>query len=116
MTVRKSLTFVALSLVTAAATAAAATAAGEPKNEWPFTRAVGDRTTQAAIATPRPELPLQGEPKNEPPFVRPTTVVVVSADGGFDWVDGGIGAAAGIGVALAGAGAALVARKSPQVA
>lgn len=116
MSARKSLTIVALSLAIAATTAAAAAAAGEPKNEWPFTRPVGERTTQAAIATPRPELPLQGEPKNEPPFVRPTTVVVASADGGFDWIDGGIGAAGGIGIALAGTGAAIVARKSPRAA
>ena len=58
---------------------------------------------------------IQGEPKDEPPFTRPATVVVVSS-GGFDWTDGGIGAAAGIGIALAGAGALVLTRKSPRTA
>ena len=58
---------------------------------------------------------IQGEPKNEPPFTRPATVVV-GARSGLDWTWGGIGAAAGIGITLAGAGAVLAARKSPRTA
>ena len=114
---------------------------GEPKNEWPFTRPVGQRTTQgvttrtpnqneaamrAAVGKARTHSvmhrsstettpAIQGEPKNEPPFIRPATVVVVSRSG-FDWTDGGIGAAAGIGIALAGAGAMALTRKSPRTA
>ncbi len=114
---------------------------GEPKNEWPFTRPVGQRTTQGittrtpneneaamraavgkartysvmhrSVAKTTPVI--QGEPKNERPFTRPATVVVVSSSG-FDWTDGGIGAAAGIGIALAGAGALVLTRKSPRTA
>jgi hypothetical protein len=114
---------------------------GEPKNEWPFTRPVGQRTTQgitartpteneaamrAAVGQARSHSvmhrsaaetapAIQGEPKNEPPFTRPATVVVVSSSG-FDWADGGIGVAAGIGIALAGAGAIALTRKSPRTA
>ena len=44
------------------------------------------------------------------------TVVVATDRAGFDWTAGGIGAAAGIGLALVGAGAVLVGRKSPQPA
>ena len=57
---------------------------------------------------------IQGEPKNEPPFTRPATVVVVSGSG-FDWTDGGIGAAAGIGIALSAVGLFGVARRSPRI-
>ena len=38
-------------------------------------------------------------------------VIVEVSDDGFDWADAAIGAAAAIGVTLAGAGATLVARK-----
>lgn len=99
----------------AAFLAQSAAAGGEPKNEWPFTRPVG-RTTQAATQRPSQQTPLiQGEPKNEPPFTRPATVVVTTSRG-FSWADGAVGGAAGIGVALAGAGAVLLARKPPRTA
>ena len=88
---------------------------GEPKNEWPFNRLAGERTSQGITTTARANPAIQGEPKNEPPFTRPATVVVVSSSG-FDWTDGGIGVAAGIGIALAGAGAMALTRKSPRTA
>ena len=59
-------------LLGASALAASASAGGEPKNQWPFTRPVGDRTTQAAASSSSVQEPvIQGEPKNEPPFTRP---------------------------------------------
>ena len=127
----------------------AASAAGEPKNQWPFTRPVGNRAPQAAThvssqadpqiqGEPKNEPPftrpvttrtpqaaphrtsqadpqIQGEPKNEPPFTRPATIVIAS-DGHFDWTSGGIGAAAGLGMTLIGAGGLALARKSPRSA
>jgi hypothetical protein len=106
-------TAVALLTVTAFL-AQSALGGGEPKNEWPFTRSVGARTTEGM--TPANVAPsIQGEAKSEPPFTRPATIVV-SSGGGFDWTSGGIGAAAGVGAALAGAGALLVVRKSPWTA
>ena len=88
---------------------------GEPKNMWPFTRHVGDRsskpTTHASAAT----LPPRGEPKNEPPFVQPA-LTTTSSGGAFNWIDGAVGALAGIGLAVAAAGVLLIARKSPQTA
>jgi hypothetical protein len=114
MTPKHSIRLAAVALAAAAILAQSALAGGEPKNEWPFTRPVAERSPQAAghRAT---EPPIQGEPKSEAPFTRPATVVVSSA-GGFDWTSGGIGAAGGLGAALAGAGAVLVARKSPRPA
>lgn len=107
MSVHKPLVIVAASLVTAAAFTTAAWAGGEPKNERPF-----DAVQGTALSEPF----LQGESKNRLPFTRPTTIVV-SADGsGFDWADGGIGAMAGIGIVLAGAGAVLLARRPPRTA
>ena len=73
--------WVSLALVVTAMIAQAALAGGEPKNQAPFTRHVGDRTTQnstrlvpATAATP------QGESKNELPFTR--IVGQPSASGG----------------------------------
>jgi hypothetical protein len=108
----------AVAIGSAAILAQAALAGGEPKNEWPFTRPVGDRTPQAVSETKQQQAgpAIQGEPKNEPPFTRPATVVVSSGSVGFDWTSGGIGAAAGLGAALAGTGALLVARRSPRTA
>jgi hypothetical protein len=101
-------------LAVAAFLAQSALGGGEQKNEWPFTHIVGARPTQGV--TPAKIAPaVQGEAKDEPPFTQPATIVVASG-GGFDWTSGGIGAAAGIGAALAGAGALLVARKSPRAA
>jgi hypothetical protein len=61
---------IAIAAVTCAAVAApAALGAGEPKNELPFTRQVGDVAERyvAATATTDPA----GEPKNQWPFTRP---------------------------------------------
>ena len=117
MTFSKSLRSAIVALALASTFAQAAAAGGEPKNEWPFTRPVGQRTTQAVVATARVNPPIQGEPKNEPPFTRPATaVVVVSGGHDFQWADTGIGAAAGIGIALSGLGALALARKSPRAA
>ena len=88
----------------------APTALGEPKNEPPFTRTIAPKSQPIEVA---------GEQKNEPPFTQPVPdvkPVVVRGGDGFDWTDGGIGVAAGIGIALAGAGAMVLARKSPRTA
>jgi len=99
---------ICLAAAAAAATlAGTAAAGGEPKNQWPFTRPVGERSPQAAPHSTAGGPAIQGEPKNEPPFTQPTTVVITSGSG-FHWADGGIGAAAGIGITLAGTGAFLV--------
>jgi hypothetical protein len=108
-----------VSFAGAAVVGQSAFAAGEPKNQWPFTRPVATRAAQAAAhPTARHEPAIQGEAKNELPFTRPASVVVVANDSGtgFDWTAGGIGAAAGLGLALTGAGAVLVTRKSPRTA
>jgi hypothetical protein len=128
----------AVGIASAAILAQAAFASGEPKNQWPFTRPVGGRAVESVVAstTARADAAtrarrlrgeamnrryglgsgdIQGEPKNEAPFTRPSTVVI-SSGRGFDWTSGGIGAAGGIGTALAGAGVLLVARRSPRTA
>ena len=127
----------------------AASAGGEPKNQWPFTRPVGNRTTQSAThSVSQLSPPIQGEPKNEPPFTRPIqsrtpqaagqgasqvdpliqgepknelpftrpATIILATDRRFDWTAGGIGAAAGIGMTLAGASGLTLARKSPRSA
>jgi hypothetical protein len=88
---------------------------GEPKNEWPFTRRVGDRSAKPATRASAATLPPRGEPKNEPPFVQPT-LSTASSGGAFNWIDGAVGALAGIGLAVAATGVLLIARKSPQTA
>jgi hypothetical protein len=108
-----------VSFAGAAVVGQSALAAGEPKNQWPFTRTVATRAAQAAARPTAQHQPaIQGEAKNELPFTRPANVVVVANDTatGFDWTAGGIGAAAGLGVALTGAGALLVTRRSPRMA
>ena len=105
-----------LTLLAAALFAQVAVAGGEPKNEWPFTRPVTQRSPQAATnSTSRVEPAIQGEPKNERPFTRPATIVV-SSPSGFNWTDGGLGAAAGIGIVLSAGGLLVLTRKSPQPA
>jgi hypothetical protein len=117
MTRSRLLRTVIVSLAGAAVLGQSALADGEPKNEWPFNRPVAARSAQAAThTTPSREPAIQGEAKNELPFTRPATIVVANDSEGFDWIAGGIGAAAGLGLALAGTGAVLVARKSPQTA
>jgi hypothetical protein len=115
MTHAQLLRTIAAGIGAAALLAQSAAAGGEPKNEWPFTRPVGTRTTQAAHGSPQRAPLIQGEPKNEPPFTRPATVVVTTARG-FSWTDGTVGALAGIGIALAGGGGALIVRRSPRTA
>jgi hypothetical protein len=107
-----------VSLAGAAVLGQSAYASGEPKNQWPFTRPVATRTIEAAAAAnSRREPAIQGEAKNQLPFTRPATVVVAhDTTAGFDWTSGAIGTAAGLGLALAGTGAVLVARRSPQAA
>ncbi len=62
--------WVCLALVATAMIAQAAFAGGEPKNQAPFTRHVGDRTTQNATRLVPTESVAQGEAKNELPFTR----------------------------------------------
>ncbi len=104
----------AAGILLTAVLAHAAVAAGEPKNEPPFTRQVAARTSQAATHTARASSPvIQGEPKNELPFTRtvaePATIVVRGSTG-FSWTDGAIGLIAGLGVAIAGVAATALAR------
>ena|SRR5947209_1565775 len=107
----------AVALAGAAVLAQSALAAGEPKNQWPFTRQVEARATQAATHVSSSSPILRGESKNQAPFTQPVATVVVQSGGGFSWTDGGIGLVAGIGVALSGGGALLLARnKSPRTA
>jgi hypothetical protein len=106
----------AVALAAVAALAHSTLAWGEPKNEWPFTRSAAVRTPQTSVHRAVQVDPLiRGEPKNEPPFTRPA-IVVVPSRGGFDLSSGGIGAAAGLGIAIAGAGVLRLARKSPRTA
>jgi hypothetical protein len=73
MTVTTTIRVAVATLVAAGVVAPAALSAGEPKNEWPFTRPVGDRSSaqvqrQSAPAT---SLEVRGEAKDEWPFTRP---------------------------------------------
>ena len=105
----------AAGLAAVAVIAQGAFAGGEPKNEWPFTRTIAPRSTQAAAHTAASDPIIQGEPKNEPPFTRPV-VVVANSSSGFSWRDGALGGLGGVGITLAGAGALLATRKSPRPA
>jgi hypothetical protein len=55
---------------------------------------------------------VSGEPKNEPPFTNPVdeapapALIVADTHNGFRWADAGIGAAAGLGLALVAVGLA----------
>jgi len=97
----------ALATVITVAAFAPSAMAGEPKNEAPFTRTIAP-TSQPIVA---------GEPKNGPPFTQPVpdvkTVVVRGSDG-FDWSAAALGAAAGIGAALAATGGITLARSSQR--
>src|SRR5579864_6828418 len=59
-----------LIVVVSAIVAQAALAGGAPKNQWPFTRPVGDRTTQSATRLQPAPADVRGEAKNELPFTR----------------------------------------------
>ena len=89
---------------------------GEPKNEWPFTRPVSGRALTQGVRSKAVDPRIQGEPKNEPPFTRPVegTTIVVGSSGGFDWTDGAIGLAAGIGLALSLAGGTVLVRTNQR--
>ena len=104
----------AAGILLTAVLAQAAVAGGEPKNELPFTRPVVARASQAATHTPQASSPaIQGEPKNELPFTRPVeqpATIVVRGSSGFSWIDGAIGLIAGLGVAIVGVGATVLAR------
>jgi hypothetical protein len=107
--------------VTAVFLAQTALAGGEPKNELPFTRPVVTRATQATPSVTQTSPEIRGEPKNELPFTRPVVTrqpatVVIQSSGGFSWTDGAIGLAAGVGVALSGAAAVGLTRRSPHTA
>ena len=74
----------------------------------PFTRIIAATSQPIVVA---------GEPKNETPFTQPVpdvkTVIVREGDG-FDWTAAALGAAAGIGGALAAAGGITLARNSQR--
>ena len=113
--------------------------AGEPKNEWPFTRAVADRSLSQVTGSHA--VVGQGESKNQLPFTRPVATgeggriaqsvageakndlpftqavespVTGGADGGFDWGDAGIGVAAGAGIAALIGGGLLLTHRGPR--
>jgi hypothetical protein len=100
----------ALATVTAIAAFAPSALAGEPKNEAPFTRTVTPTSQPIDVAS---------EPKNGPPFTQPVpdirTMVVRGSDG-FDWSAAALGAAAGVGAALAAAGGITLARNPRRLA
>jgi hypothetical protein len=135
MNITTSIRVATAALIVAGALSPVALAGGEPKNEWPFTRAVADRSLTQVQGSGSQALVGQGEPKNQLPFTRPvagaaggTTAqslggeakndlpftqiveapVVGGSDGGFDWGDAGIGAAAGLGIAALVAGGLLL--------
>ena len=83
---------------------------GEAKNEWPFIRRVTAREAATASRGAAGQTAPQGEPKNEPPFTAPAVTIVASGGSGFDWVDGAIGAAVGLGLAVSATGGVLLVR------
>jgi hypothetical protein len=132
MTSTNSIRVATAALIVAGALSPVALAGGEPKNDWPFTRAVHVRADRATAQVPVADV--AGEPKNQPPFTRPvgggsvsqsiglageakndlpftqpvaTPTIVVHSDG-FDWGDAGIGVGAGLGIAAALAGGLLL--------
>jgi hypothetical protein len=109
-------------LILAGALSPVALASGEPKNEWPFTRPVGDRTPAQVHVSQSAATRGAGEPKNQWPFTRPVAGVAgftvagepknslpftqpvaspttIARPGGFDWGDAAIGVGAGLGLA-----------------
>ena len=131
MTLTTKIQITVAGLVGAAILSPVALAGGEPKNDWPFTRSIAERTpAQVQISSQQVAL---GEPKNQLPFTRPVSSVSavessltglgeakndlpftqavsdgVSSGNGFDWGDAGIGVAAGVGIAAILAGVALL--------
>jgi hypothetical protein len=113
-----------------------ALAAGEPKNDRPFTRPVADRVSQSASRLAPQHVSLAAEPKNEAPFNRhvivtyrqpsvrgesknmlpftasaPVGSAVVDSGSGFNWTDALLGVVLGISLSVAAAGATLFARR-----
>lgn len=69
-------------LIAAGAVAPFALASGEPKNEWPFTRSVADRTlAQMKQSESAQDVVVAGEPKNQLPFTRPIAGRAISQVG-----------------------------------
>ena len=121
MTITTKIRIAVAGLVGAAILSPVALAGGEPKNDWPFTRTIAERTPAQVQITAQQVA--RGEPKNQLPFTRPVSGVSavessltglgeakddlpftqsVSDDvtsGGFDWADAGVGVAAGVGLA-----------------
>jgi hypothetical protein len=114
----------------------AALAAGEPKNERPFTRQVADRVSQSASRPTAQQVRLASEQKNEAPFNRHVVVIhrqpsvrgesknmlpftaaapvgatAGDAGSGFNWTDTALGVVLGVSFSLAAAGATLLARR-----
>ena len=71
MTITNTIRIAAAGLIAAGALSAPALAGGEPKNEWPFTRSVGDRTPAQVQRSDSQAVVGLGEPKNQWPFTRP---------------------------------------------
>ena len=71
MKITTSIRIVTAALIVAGSLVPVALAGGEPKNEWPFTRPVGDRTTAYVQVQASENAVGVGEAKNELPFTRP---------------------------------------------
>jgi hypothetical protein len=71
MAVTTTIRVAAAGLVAAGALSPVALAGGEPKNDWPFTRSVADRTPAQVQRSESQARVGLGEPKNEWPFTRP---------------------------------------------
>jgi hypothetical protein len=71
MSITTTIRIAGAALVACAVIAPTALAGGEPKNEWPFTRPVGVRTTAGVTQVQAQSLPILGERKNQLPFTRP---------------------------------------------
>jgi hypothetical protein len=105
-------------LIAAGAFTPVALAAGEPKNEPPFTRPVAAATAShldrvgGTLVVPSSGGEPRGEAKSETPFTRPIAAptVIVRAGSGFDWGDAGIGAAATLGLVIVTLGGAAALR------
>jgi hypothetical protein len=136
MTITTTIRVTLATLLVACGFATAALAAGEPKNDYPFTRHVATERTPALAQSTAQTAGVAGEPKNEWPFTRSAggasaaalaspalgeakndvpfnePIVVSGAIGtgsdGFQWGDAGIGLAAGFGLAVALAGLLLL--------
>lgn len=65
-------------VIVAGAVSPVALAGGEPKNDWPFTRSVADRTPAQVLRSASQAAPELGERKNEWPFTRPVGGSAVS--------------------------------------